>query len=147
MSIAISSRSANDRYREDADPWGTLRIPPHWRNQRAPTAGDTPATAAASSVVAPRPTASQNAPNTSRRETPGRPGERTDGLPVTDSDQPTSRPITHLPKKVLRRPIESAQYVALRYTERLADAGALASIGTVGDCLLTGQSDRWGLAA
>ena len=25
------------------------------------------------------------------------------------------------------------QYVALRYTERLADAGALASIGTVGD--------------
>ena len=26
-----------------------------------------------------------------------------------------------------------AQYVALRYTERLADAGALASIGTVGD--------------
>jgi putative transposase len=34
---------------------------------------------------------------------------------------------------VLRRSIEFTQYVALRYTERLADAGALASIGSVGD--------------
>ncbi|MBR7741830.1 integrase core domain-containing protein [Phycicoccus sp. BSK3Z-2] len=34
---------------------------------------------------------------------------------------------------MLQRPFELAQYVALRYTERLADAGALASIGTVGD--------------
>ena len=30
-------------------------------------------------------------------------------------------------------PVESGQYAAIRYTERLADAGALASIGTVGD--------------
>ena len=34
---------------------------------------------------------------------------------------------------MLQRPLELAQYVALRYTERLAHAGALASIGTVGD--------------
>ncbi|HET7277537.1 MAG TPA: hypothetical protein VFJ22_05615 [Dermatophilaceae bacterium] len=30
-----------------------------------------------------------------------------------------------------------SQYTAIRYADRLADAGALASIGTVGDCLLT----------
>jgi len=35
--------------------------------------------------------------------------------------------------EVLRRPLESAQYASIRYAERLADAGALASIGTVGD--------------
>lgn len=31
-----------------------------------------------------------------------------------------------------------SQYTAIRYAERLADAGALASIGSVGDSLLTG---------
>jgi len=30
------------------------------------------------------------------------------------------------------------QYVAIRYTERLAEAGAVASVGSKGDCLLTG---------
>jgi putative transposase len=34
---------------------------------------------------------------------------------------------------VLRRPFESAQYTAIRYAQRLLDAGALASIGSVGD--------------
>ena len=34
---------------------------------------------------------------------------------------------------MLRRPAEFAQYTALRYTERLAEVGAIASIGTVGD--------------
>jgi transposase InsO family protein len=34
---------------------------------------------------------------------------------------------------VLRRPVESTQYLAIRYTERLAEAGALPSIGSVGD--------------
>ena len=31
-----------------------------------------------------------------------------------------------------------SQYVSIRYTERLAEAGIAASVGTVGDCLLTG---------
>jgi putative transposase len=34
---------------------------------------------------------------------------------------------------VLRRPVEPGQYTAIRYANRLLDAGALASIGSVGD--------------
>jgi transposase InsO family protein len=37
------------------------------------------------------------------------------------------------PVKVLRRPLESAQYVSIKYTERLADAGVEPSVGSVGD--------------
>jgi putative transposase len=33
----------------------------------------------------------------------------------------------------LRRPLESAQYVSIRYTERLAAAGIEPSVGSVGD--------------
>lgn len=35
--------------------------------------------------------------------------------------------------RVLRRPLESAQYVSVRYTERLAEAGIEISVGSVGD--------------
>ena len=34
---------------------------------------------------------------------------------------------------MLRRPLESAQYLSIRYTERLAEAGAVASVGSKGD--------------
>ena len=34
---------------------------------------------------------------------------------------------------VLRRPVESAQYLSIRYTERLAEAGIDTSVGSVGD--------------
>ena len=34
---------------------------------------------------------------------------------------------------MLQRPVESGQYVAIRYTERLAEAGAAASVGSTGD--------------
>jgi len=34
---------------------------------------------------------------------------------------------------VLRRPPESAQYVSIKYTERLAEAGIEPSVGSVGD--------------
>jgi transposase InsO family protein len=36
-------------------------------------------------------------------------------------------------KIVLRRPPESAQYVSIKYTERLAEAGIEPSVGSVGD--------------
>jgi transposase InsO family protein len=34
---------------------------------------------------------------------------------------------------LLRRPIESAQYVSIKYSERLAEAGIEPSVGSVGD--------------
>jgi transposase InsO family protein len=34
---------------------------------------------------------------------------------------------------VLRRQVESAQYLSIRYTERLAEAGIEPSVGSVGD--------------
>ena len=34
---------------------------------------------------------------------------------------------------MLRRPVESAQYVSIEYTERLAEAGIEPSVGSVGD--------------
>ncbi len=36
-------------------------------------------------------------------------------------------------KAVLRRPVDSGQYVSIRYTERLAEAGLEPSVGSVGD--------------
>jgi transposase InsO family protein len=34
---------------------------------------------------------------------------------------------------MLRRPLESAQYVSIKYTERLVEAGIEPSVGSVGD--------------
>ena len=34
---------------------------------------------------------------------------------------------------MLRRPVESAQYLSIRYTERLDEAGIAPSVGSVGD--------------
>jgi hypothetical protein len=59
--IAISSRSANDRYRPDAEASVTDGISPPSRNHRTPTGPDTPAAAAASSLDSPRAIARQNA--------------------------------------------------------------------------------------
>src|ERR1700716_873683 len=35
--------------------------------------------------------------------------------------------------RALRRPLESAQYVSIKYTERLLEAGVEPSVGSVGD--------------
>jgi putative transposase len=46
---------------------------------------------------------------------------------------------------VLRRPTESTQYVSIRYTERLAEAGIEPSVGSVGDsydCEYVGAARR-----
>lgn len=107
-------------------------MPPPWRNQRAPTAGDTPLAAAACSLDSPFAIARQNSRSTSRR-TGGRPGERIDGRPVTAVTHPRGRPIVTPSLRALRRPLESAQYTSIRYSNRLLDAGAVASIGTVAD--------------
>jgi putative transposase len=35
--------------------------------------------------------------------------------------------------EMLRRPVESAQFLSIRYTERLAEAGIAGSVGSKGD--------------
>jgi transposase InsO family protein len=43
------------------------------------------------------------------------------------------RPSSHLLIEVLRRPLESAQYLSIRYTCRLEEAGIVPSVGSAGD--------------
>src|SRR5512133_407712 len=107
-------------------------MPPPCRNHRAPTAGDTPHTTAASSLGSPCAIAFQNRCRCSRRATGGRPGERIGNRPAMP-DRGLRAPIATPTVKVLRRPVESAQYLSIRYTERLAEAGAVTSVGSRGD--------------
>ncbi len=57
-------------------------MPPPSRNHRDPTAGDTPASAAASSLGSPAAIAAQNRCRCSRLATGGRPGDRIAGRPA-----------------------------------------------------------------
>ena len=91
--IAISSRSANDKYRPDSGARLTGRIPPLSRNHRVPTAGDTPASMPASSLGIPLAIATQNRCRSSRLATGGRPGERIAGRPARAAAHPCGRPI------------------------------------------------------
>lgn len=50
------------------------------------------------------------------------------------------------PGQLLHHSDAGSQYTSIRFTEHLELEGIAPSIGSVGDCLLTGQSDRWGLA-
>ena len=70
--------TGNARQRSDSDRWH----PPPSRNHRTPTASDTPASTAASTVETPRLIAVQNRTRCSRRPAGGRPGERSTGRPV-----------------------------------------------------------------
>jgi hypothetical protein len=73
----MSSRSAKDRYRPDTLGARHGFTPPAWRNHRNATGDDTPASAAASSVVIPPAMAVQNLTRSSRHATVGRPGDGT----------------------------------------------------------------------
>jgi hypothetical protein len=61
------------------------------------------------------------------------PGDFIGALPVNSFIQPAGLPISTSCIEVLRRPVESAQYTALRFTQRPADAGIAPSTGSVGD--------------
>src|SRR3954469_1981859 len=76
--------------------------------------------------------AAQNHRRLSRCATPGRPGDRFNTGRSARSDR--RRPLIATSSAVvLRRPLESAQYVCIRYTDRLVDAGIEPSVGSVGD--------------
>jgi putative transposase len=53
--------------------------------------------------------------------------------PFEQLSTPVAAPYRHLLIEVLRRPVEFAQYLAIRYTERVAEAGAVTSVGSRGD--------------
>jgi hypothetical protein len=76
--------------------------------------------------------AAQNRPRGSRPATGGRPGENKGSRPDR-SDLRFRLFIATSLVRVLRRPLDSAQYVSLRYTQRLAEAGIEPSVGSVGD--------------
>src|ERR1700720_468609 len=83
-------------------------MPPALRNHRTPTAGDTPASTAASSLERPEAIAIQNCLQFSRRASRGRPGDRK----AARTHRSESRLYLFIATsfaEVLRRPIESAQ--------------------------------------
>ena len=71
---------------------GRADAPPRWRNQREPTACDTPTASAAFSLVTPVATSFQNRRSISFR-CDGAPGERIAPRPVTSCIHPAGRPI------------------------------------------------------
>ena len=76
--------------------------------------------------------AAQNCRCSFRPATIGRPGENSGARP-TRSERRLCLFIATSSRKVLRRPLESAQYLSIKYTERLAEAGIEPSVGSVGD--------------
>src|SRR4029453_6173853 len=133
---APCSRSVNARYRPDSGGAEGMRcdaaMPPASRNHRAPTAGDTPALIAASSLECPIAIAAQNRRCSSGRRTEGRPGERSFARP--DRSERLLRVVIATPfGGVLRRPVELSQYTALTFGLRCREAGVRPSMGSVGD--------------
>src|SRR5215210_140711 len=87
-------------------------MPPALRNQRAPTAGDTPAPTAASSLELPASMAAQNLRLSSRRATEDRPGEGK--APRPDRSERRFRTVIATSSlKVLRRPLEPKLHAAV----------------------------------
>src|SRR3954453_7029205 len=136
--MAISSRSANDRERPDSGFDDGARwdggMPPALRNQRALTAGDTPAPTAASSLEHPAAMAAQNRWRSSRRATEGRPGEGKAPRPDR-SERRFRMAIATSSLKALRRPLEPGQYAAGPYRAVLARHGIQPSMSRRGNCL------------
>src|SRR5882724_5846944 len=88
-------------------------MPPASRNHRVPTAGDTPALTAASSLECPVAIATQNRRCSSRRRTEGRPGERSFARPARS--ERLLRVVIATPfGAVLRRLVESTLPALIR---------------------------------
>src|SRR6476619_494404 len=117
----ISSRSANERYRPESGFADGLNIddgiPPAFLNHRVPTACDTPAATAASSLAIPAAIAAQNRRFSSRPVAGGRPGENSGARP----DRRFRFCIATSFQGVLRRPLESAQFTIAEFTGLLLE--------------------------
>ena len=97
------------------------------------TGGDTPASRAASSLERPVAIAAQNRTSSSRRAESGRPGE-CNLLRPDRSDRRLRTVIATSYARVLRRPIEPAQYCSNDYRKLLKDHGFLSSMSGKGNC-------------
>src|SRR3954454_3618325 len=128
---AISSRSAKHRYRHEVGSRSSEAIPPRSRNHRTPAADDTPTAAAASSLLRPLAISRQNRRSTLRR-CDGLPGDFIAERPVNAVIQPAGLPIATPLIKVLRRPVEFAQFVSLAFGQAARDAGIAVSMGSKG---------------
>ena len=109
-------------------------MPPASRNQRDPTACDTPTPTAASSLDWPAAINVQKRRRSSRRATPGPPGER-DFARGARSDRRFRTPIATSCPKALRRPPESTQYASEPYRAVLERHGITQSMSRRGNCL------------
>jgi hypothetical protein len=108
-------------------------MPPASRNHRVPTAGDTPALTAASSLQCPVAIAAQNRRCSSRRRTEGRPGERSFARPARS--ERLLRVVIATPfGAVLRRPVELSLYASGDYQAVLDAAGIVCSMSRRGNC-------------
>src|SRR5215213_9192958 len=109
-------------------------MPPALRNQRAPTAGDTPAPTAASSLEHPVAITAQNRWQSPRRATEGRPGEGNPARPDR-SERRFRTAIATSSLKVLRRPLECAQDASGPYQAVLERHGIQPPMSRRGNCL------------
>lgn len=137
MVLLAHIRSANDGYRPDGgfDDGASVvgGMPPASRNHRAPTAGDTPASAAAFSLDKPAAIAARNRRLSSRRATGGRPGDHI--TPRKDRSERLFRvPITTSSAQVLRRSVEFTQYCSVDYQAELRRHGIAISMSGKGNC-------------
>jgi putative transposase len=117
-------------------------MPPASRNHLVPTAGDIPASAAASSLARPRAMADQNSRRCSPRATGGRPGERR----VSRPDRAEHRfrvAIATSSIKVLRQPLESTQYASGIYRELLGNCGPVGSMARRGNPYDNAQAESF----
>src|ERR1700723_3809146 len=106
-------------------------MPPAFLNHRVPTACGTPTSTAASSLAVPAAIAAQNRRRPSRPATGGRPGENKRTRP--ERSERRFRMFIATPVKVLRRPVESAQYTSEQFQRLMADNGVVCSMSRSGN--------------
>jgi hypothetical protein len=106
-------------------------IPPHCRNHRVPTAGATPAIAAASSLAYPCALAFQNGSRCLRCSTGGLPGN----CNLVRNDRFDLKVFCFINTSVLdvlQRRVEFTQYTSLDFGKRCKEMGVRPSMGSVG---------------
>jgi putative transposase len=107
-------------------------MPPAFRNHLVPTAGGAPASTAAISLALPAAIAAQNRRCSSRPATGGRPGDDIGARPDR-SERRFRMFIATSFVKVLRRPLESAQYASDQFQRLMADSGIVCSMSRSGN--------------